>query len=118
MADFELHGEQARAIELEMERKGIALGIDWEDEAQVRALAHEAMDHLRENVQRASAEPHDRVQMAKVELFGLAGLMLRTMEESALRGFETHGGPAWKSLARALWAEKMRREGSQSSSHA
>jgi hypothetical protein len=44
--------------------------------------------------------------------------MLRTMEESALRGFETHGGPAWKSLARALWAEKMRREGSQSSSHA
>jgi hypothetical protein len=111
VADFEHHAEQARAIELEIERKGIALGIDWKDAAEVRALAHEALDHYAENVHRAARDPHDRRQMAKVELFGLAALMLRTMEESATGGFEVHGGDAWKAFARALWAEKLAREG-------
>lgn len=111
MAEFENHTEQARAIELEIERKGIALGIDWTNPADVRALAHEALDHYAENVQRAARDPHDRRQMAKVELFGLAALMLHTMEESATSGFEVHGGDAWKAFARALWAEKLAREG-------
>ena len=31
--------------------------------------------------------------------------MLRTMQESAEEGVLTHGGPAWKAFARALWAE-------------
>jgi hypothetical protein len=53
--------------------------------------------------------------MAKVELFGLAALMLKTMTESATRGFETHGGTAWKSFARALWAEKALRDGPRDS---
>ena len=38
MADFELHSEQARESEREIERKGIALGIDWSNEVQVREL--------------------------------------------------------------------------------
>ena len=38
-------------------------------------------------------------------LFGLANLMLRTMEESAGVGIESHGGPVWKAFGRALWAE-------------
>ena len=112
MADFELHTEQAREIEREIERKGIALGIDWSNEVQVRELAHEAMQHFAEHLHRASSTPHDRKQMAKVELFGLAALMLQTMTESAMRGFETHGGDAWKAFARALWAEKALRESS------
>lgn len=114
MADFENHTEQARAIELEIERKGIALGIDWKDPAEVRALAHEALDHYAENVHRAAVNPHDHRQMAKVELFGLAALMLRTMEESAASGVETHGGDAWKGFARALLAEKLARKGMMS----
>jgi hypothetical protein len=110
MAEFENHSEQTREIELEIERKGIALGIDWNDEAAVRALAHDALDHYAENVRRAASAPRDFRQMAKVELFGLAALMLHTMEESARRGYETHGGNAWKAFARALWAEKHARE--------
>ncbi len=43
--------------------------------------------------------------MAKLDLFGLAGIMLKTMEESASVGVESHGGAAWKSFAKALWAE-------------
>ena len=38
-------------------------------------------------------------------VFGLAGIMLKTMEESAEIGVESHGGTAWKSFARALWAK-------------
>jgi hypothetical protein len=32
------------------------------------------------------------------------------MEESASIGMESHGGDAWKALAKALWAEKERRQ--------
>jgi hypothetical protein len=43
--------------------------------------------------------------------YRLAALMLRTMEESATSGFEVDGGDAWKAFARALWAEKLARDG-------
>jgi hypothetical protein len=44
--------------------------------------------------------------MAKAELFSVAALMLRVMEKSAANeGVISHGGPAWKAFARALWAE-------------
>lgn len=105
MAGFEHYGEDTREIEREIERKGIILGIDWNDEVQVRALAREAIAHGQETIHRAAANPGDHQLLAKVDLFGLAGLMLRTMEESAGVGIESHGGPAWKSFARALWAE-------------
>jgi hypothetical protein len=44
MAGFENYVEETREIELEIERKGIVLGIDWTDDVQVRALAKEALD--------------------------------------------------------------------------
>ncbi len=105
MAGFENYPEDTREIELEIERKGIVLGIDWNDPVQVRALAREAIEHAGDAARRAAADPSDHRLLAKVDLFGLAGLMLRTMEESALAGVETHGGPAWKAFAQALWAE-------------
>ncbi|EXI92368.1 MAG: hypothetical protein AW12_00664 [Candidatus Accumulibacter sp. BA-94] len=105
MAGFENYGEETRAIELEIERKGIILGIDWTDEVQVRALAKEALDQSAAEIKLAASSPIDRKLMAKVDLFGLAGIMLKTMEESAGVGFECHGGPAWKALGKALWAE-------------
>ena len=105
MAGFENYPEDTREIELEIERKGIALGIDWNDTAQVRALAREAIEHGKEDIRRAAADPTDYQLLTKVDLFGLAQLMLHTMEESAAAGVETHGGPAWKAFARALWAE-------------
>lgn len=105
MAGIANYATNTKAIELEIERKGIVLGIDWTDETQVRTLAKEALNHASEDIKLAAAAPVDHQLMAKVELYGLAALMLRTMEESADAGIESHGGVAWKAFAKALWAE-------------
>ncbi|HQO29093.1 MAG TPA: hypothetical protein PKY22_06165 [Accumulibacter sp.] len=110
MSGFEDYRSDAQEIELAIERKGIALSIDWQDDGQVRALAREALDYSADQTRFSAVEPLDHRLMAKVELFGLAGLMLRTMEESADVGFESHGGVAWKAFARALWAEAESRK--------
>lgn len=105
MAGYEHYNEIAKQIEHEMVVKGIVLGIDWTNEAQVGDLAHEALDHLADDVKRAASGHADHKLMAKVDLFGLAALMLRTMEESADTGFLSHGGVAWNAFAKALWRE-------------
>lgn len=105
MSGFENYTRQAVELEREIVRKGIALGIDWDDAAAVRTLAREAFAHK----VATSVAPGDAAELARLELFGLISLMLQVMTESAGQGIETHGGPAWKALARALWAE---REGS------
>lgn len=114
MAGFENYDQDTKDIELEIERKGIALGIDWKDEAQVRTLARDALDfaHANERDKEIDANHVDFTKLARIELFGLAALMLRTMEESAIYGFESHGGDAWKAFARALWAEQNSRSAS------
>ena len=109
MAGFENYQQEIRKIEDEIEHMGVALGIDWSDEAQVRALACEALDHAQDRIREAAANPDDQQLGAKVTLFGLASLMLRTMEESAGVGMESHGGPIWKVFGRALWAEAQKR---------
>lgn len=105
MAGFENYSRDTAEIEAEIVRKGIALNIDWENPVEVRALAHEALNHLADDVKIAASEPVDYDMLTKVELFGLAGVMLKTMAESAGEGIESHGGPAWKAFAKALWAE-------------
>lgn len=101
MAGFEHHSEEARRIETQIVRQGIALGIDWNDALAVRALAREAM--ARHIDPRHPVKPEDR---EKVELFGLAQLMLKVMTESANEEDSyTHGGPVWKAFGRALWEE-------------
>ncbi len=110
MAGFENYVEEAKEIELEIERKGIVLGIDWTNDVQVRALAKEALDQSAAEIKLSASSPIDRKLMAKVDLFGLAGVMLKTMEECAGVGFECHGGPAWKAFGKALWAEVEQRK--------
>lgn len=105
MAGYENYGESTKEIEQEIERKGIVLGIDWSDEHQVRTLAREALSHLQEDLKVAAANPDDFRLRAKIDLFGLAGIMLKTMTESADNGLQSHGGDAWKAFAKALWAE-------------
>ncbi len=105
MGLFENYFQEADAIEKEIERKCIALGIDWEDEAQIRALAREALTHTGHGNVPAGLRSNDREATARTELFGLAALMLKTMEQSAGDGIHTHGGPVWKALGRALWLE-------------
>jgi hypothetical protein len=105
MAGFENYVQDTHEIELEIERKGMVLGIDWNDAVQVRALAREALNHSAEDIKLAASGSVDHKLLAKVDLYGLAALMLKTMEESAGIGFRSHGGLAWKAFARALWTE-------------
>lgn len=106
MAGFEFFNEETQTLERELARLGYALNIDWSDEAQVRALAREALAHGRENMGKTAKQATDYSLRAKTELFGLAALMLRVMEKSADSGAPSHGGPAWKAFGRALWEEK------------
>ncbi len=101
-----LHNSQgASEIEIQIIRHGIALGINWEDDAQVQALAIEALHHSQEALAQYSQHHNDYKLKAKIELFGLAALMMQTMADSADEGFHTHGGIAWKSFSRALMHE-------------
>ena len=107
MSGFENFSRQAGQIEHEIETKGVILGIDWNNAVQVRELARQAFDCKLGADHCEPEEPDDR---ARIELFGLAQLMLTVMKESANENIDTHGGPAWKAFARALWAEHDRRE--------
>jgi len=100
MPEFENYRREADEVEREIERLGIALGIDWNDAAAVRALAREALTH-----RGVSGAPKSPRELAKIELFGLAQLMLKIMQDSAEENMHTHAGPVWKAFARALWAE-------------
>lgn len=104
-----LHGSQdASDMELRIVRLGIALGIDWTDEMQVRELAREALYHAKEERAQAAQNPGDYRQKAKLELFGVATLMMQLMRETAEEGLLTHGGDAWKAFSRALIQESGR----------
>lgn len=113
MSGFEHYEKATSEIEKEIEHKGAILGIDWNNENEVRALAQEALSHLPENLRRASSGPTDYKLMAKIDLFGLAGMMLKTMEESAETGVESHGGPAWKAFSRALWLASRNKDNAE-----
>jgi len=105
MPGFENYAREAQEIEREIIRKGLVLGIDWEDEAQVRALAREALACRDLDVE-GNCRPDDPRALAKIELFGLAQLMLTVMRQSAEdEEILTHGGTVWKAFARALWRE-------------
>ena len=101
MSGFENYAEEARQLEVEIQRKGIVLGIDWDDPVQVAMLARQAIA-FKPLVEGLPTDPQFRV---RVELFGLAQLMLQVMRESAQDQVHTHGGPIWKTFGRALWNE-------------
>jgi hypothetical protein len=95
---------QIKEIEREITLRGLVLDIDWANEAQVRKVAREALA-CRMDPAHPECRPTDRVMIARLELYGLAQLMLTLMRKSAESGFLTHGGDVWKSLGRALWLE-------------
>ncbi len=107
MPIFEHYAEEARRIEQEIVRHGIVLGIDWQDEVAVRSLAREALAlHPDGDKVSLGDTPESR---AKLEIFGLAQLMLKVMAESAEENLTTHGGDVWKAFGRALWLESGQR---------
>lgn len=110
---FENRTRDAREISSEIERLLIALGIDHDNESAMLELAHEALDQERVRAAMDKASHGDRQALVRAELFGLAELMLRTMEESArVEGFSISGNDAWKAFGRALYraAEGLSRD--------
>ncbi len=105
MPTFENYSREAEEIEREIARRGAVLGIDWEDTGQVRMLAREALAYRDDNRKTVGMAVTDPRALIKIEIFGLAQLMLTVMRQSADEGMFTHGGPVWKALARALWKE-------------
>jgi hypothetical protein len=104
MPNFEHYDEEARNIEQAIARLGVVLGIDWNDEMQVRQLAREALK-CRIDPAHPDCLPTTPENRVRVELFGLAQLMLKVMAQSAEEDIHTHGGPVWKAFGRALWIE-------------
>lgn len=104
MPEFENYAAEATQIETEIARKGVILGIDWRNDAEVHALARQALLAQTDTLQ-LDHPPNSEKGMAMLEIVGLSQLMLKVMKESAGDGIITHGGPVWKSLGRALWEE-------------
>jgi hypothetical protein len=104
MSAFENYAAEAAQLEIEIARKGIVLGIDWTNDAEVSAIARRAFSSHLDTLEldHPAASPKG---MAMLEIVGLSQLMLRVMKESADQGILTHGGPVWKKLGRALWEE-------------
>lgn len=104
MPEFENYATEAEQLEIEILRKGVILGIDWNDAGAVRALARHALSAHAGKLQagHAASNQSERVTL---EIIGLSQLMLKVMKQSAEDGVITHGGPVWKSLGRALWEE-------------
>jgi hypothetical protein len=104
---FEDRTREAREISTEIERKLIALGVGREDTLAMADLAREALNPAKVNEDRTKAQAGDRTALTRFELFGLADLLLKVMEESALEDhFKVSGNDYWKAFARALYAQR------------
>ena len=103
----------AEEIEREIYKRGLAMGLDWNNASHMRALARRALsckgkcmlDLLRSPV---------RQDKLTGEFFALSELMLANMRGSANVGVHTQGGPTWKAFARALYEEYEAGAGSDS----
>lgn len=104
MSGFEHFTHDAIALEREILKRGILLGLDWEDAGSMRRLAREALDGGATHTNALLRDPDPQLR-AKGQLFALGVLMLRLMQSSAATGVHTHGGVAWKAFGRALIEE-------------
>ena len=95
---------EAAQLEIEISRKGAILGINWNNDAEVRKLARRA---LRSNADTLQLDhPANSLKgMATMELVGLSLLILKLMKDSADESIVMQGGPIWKALSHALWDE-------------
>lgn len=104
MSGFGHYARTAQQVEREMIRRGVVMGLDWTDAAEVRALAREVLSCTSACRLELLRDP-DRIRRSKGELFALSELMLDTMRQSAGIGVHTSGGPVWKAFGHALYEE-------------
>ncbi|GAB1461497.1 MAG: hypothetical protein JNL37_11845 [Thauera sp.] len=101
MSGFGHYARTADELEREILKRGIAIGVDWDDPSRMRDLARRALSCTPACMMKLLRSPVRQDKLTG-ELFALSELMLQNMRESAEIGFETHGGPAWKAFGRAL----------------
>lgn len=112
MSGFGHYARTAVELEREILKRGILLGLDWDDKATLRTMAHEALTCTPECNLQMLRDP-DPTKRARAELYAFAGLMLQVMRQSAEIGVHTHGGPVWKAFGGALIEEAERLAGSR-----
>ena len=103
MSQIENHYDEVSRIETEMMRHMIALGLDWHNEVAMKQLADECKAFGPTHANAAYAS-HDHVQHGKAEIFALASLMLRTMENAAGENRSVHAGDVWKAFGKHLYS--------------
>lgn len=104
MSQIEHHHDEVSNIETEMMRHMIALGLDWHNEVAMINLAAECKAFGPVQAQAAYAS-HDQTQKTKAELFALASLMLKTMENAAGHDRFVHAGEVWKAFGKHLYTD-------------
>jgi hypothetical protein len=110
MSGFGHYARTADELEREIYKRGLALGLDWDDQARMRELARQALSAEPGGVLKLLRSPVRQDKLTG-ELFALADLMLDTMRQSAQIGVHTSGGRAWKAFGRALYQESERFDG-------
>lgn len=102
MPGFGDFSRTAEEIEREIFKRGLALGINWNDQQRLHALARQALSC---NSARRMAMLRSPIRTEKLtgELFALSELMMENMRESAKLGIHTHGGTTWKAFGKALY---------------
>lgn len=102
MSQIENHWDEVAQIETELRRYMMALGLDWHDEAAMEQLAYECKAFGPSEAQAAYAS-HNSTLINKAKIFGLASMMMRTMESAARENRDVHGGEVWKAFGKHLY---------------
>lgn len=104
MSGFGHYTRTADELEREIVKRGIAIGLNWDDKATLHALARQALSCTPACMMSLLRSP-DRRKKLTGELFALSELMFQNMRQSAETGVHAQGGPAWKAFGRALYEE-------------
>ncbi|MDO9600014.1 MAG: hypothetical protein Q7J47_20045 [Azoarcus sp.] len=107
MSGFGHYARTAEELEREIFKRGLMIGLDWQNPVILRRLAYEALT-CTADCRLGLLRHADATQRGKGELFALSEMMLETMRQSALVGVHTHGGVTWKAFGRALYEESER----------
>lgn len=98
-----------REIDREIERRCLAIGLNCNDPAQMKCLAHEVLRNI--GVLKKAASEGDAKAKLKVDIYGLAMLMHRTNSEIFGPGYLARFDSvaklesSWAGIAWAMWHE-------------
>lgn len=106
--------DDARGLELEIERHCAGLGLNCSDQVQVHQFARDLLQNL-ERLKK-SANKGDRSASARVELFGMVMLLhevnIKTYGSEYMNDIEVleNREPAWLAISKAIWGELKNHE--------